>query len=120
MVLDGVEDTPTRNNTHINAFLTRSNDEEEDVALKGPLNMPELPNQPNETNFTLDALSKRLERIEQNPEEGRPMVFAEPTPGLASPTDPMDKAGTHRDKPADDKPADKYVPPESFINTWWD
>ncbi|KAK4546550.1 hypothetical protein LTR36_001767 [Oleoguttula mirabilis] len=93
MATDGIEDTPTRTNTHMNGFLTRVNDEDEDVALKGPLNMPELPNQPDETNFTLEALSKRLEQIEQHPEQGRPMVFAEPSPGLASPADPLAEAG---------------------------
>ncbi|KAK5127862.1 hypothetical protein LTR85_004979 [Meristemomyces frigidus] len=95
MAMDDIEDTPTRANTHINGFLTRSNDEEEDIALKGPLNMPELPNKPDETNFTLEALSKRLEQIEQHPEKGRPMVFAEPSPGLASPADPMEDGGSH-------------------------
>ena len=87
--MDGIEDTPTRNNTHINNYLTRSNDEEEDRALKGPLNMPELPHVPGETNFTFDMLSKRLEQIEKSPdtEAAKPMVFAQPSPGLASPTE---------------------------------
>lgn len=92
MAMDGIDDTPTRNNTHINAYLTRSNDEDEDVALKGPLNMPELPTRPDETNFTLEALSKRLEQIEQHPEEGRPLVFAERSPGLASPAELANEA----------------------------
>lgn len=85
MILDGIEDTPTRNNTHINTLLTRSNDEEEDPELKGPLNMPELPHQPDSSNFTLEMLSKRLEQIERHPEHGKPLVFAQPSPGLASP-----------------------------------
>lgn len=90
LAVDGVDDTPTRNNTHINGFLTRSNDEDEDKALKGPLNMPELPHKPDESNFTLDMLSRKLEQIEKNPEESnsRPMVFAQPSPGLASPAEP--------------------------------
>ncbi|KAF2768133.1 hypothetical protein EJ03DRAFT_251053, partial [Teratosphaeria nubilosa] len=93
MLLDGVEDTPTRNNTHINAFLTRSHDDDEDLALTGALNLPELPNKPDEGTFTVDALSKRLQQIESNPDtDGRPTVFAQPSPGLSSPTDPMDKA----------------------------
>lgn len=82
--MDGIEDTPTRNNTHINTFLTQTN-EDEDPELKGPLNMPELPHQPDSTNFTLEALSKRLEQIEKHPEHSKPLVFAQPSPGLASP-----------------------------------
>lgn len=88
MLLDGVEDTPTRHNTHINAFLTRSNNDDVDMALKGPLNMPELPNRPDESNFTLEALSKRLEQIEKDPEVAKPMIFSEPSLGLASPASP--------------------------------
>lgn len=88
--MDGIEDTPTRNNTHINTLLSQSNDEDEDVALKGPLNMPELPNNPDATNFTLDMLSRKLEKIQSNPEEGKPMVFAQPSPGLASPASELD------------------------------
>lgn len=84
---DGIEDTPTRHNTAINNFLTRSNDEDKERELKGPLNMPELPNTPGESNFTFEALSKRLEQIEHNPDEARPMVFAERSPGLASPAE---------------------------------
>lgn len=86
LTFDGIEDTPTRNNTHANTGLTKTSSEEEEKELKGPLNMPELPNKPNDTNFTLEALSKRLEQIERNPEEGRPMVFQAPSPGVASPT----------------------------------
>lgn len=87
--MDGIDDTPTRNNTHINAFLTRSNDEESEKELKGPLNMPELPHVPDESNFTFDMLSKRLEQIEKHPEDSKakPMVFMQPSPGLASPAD---------------------------------
>lgn len=85
--MDGIEDTPTRNNTHLNAFLTRSNDEEEDKELRGPLSMPELPNKPDETNFTLEALSKRLEQVAQSPDESRPTIFAQPSPGMISPAE---------------------------------
>lgn len=88
MMLDGIEDTPTRNNTHINTFLTRSHDEEEDKELEGPLNMPELPSQPGENNFTQDMLFKRLEQIASDPETNRPLVFAMPSPGLAVPDAP--------------------------------
>ena len=85
IALDGIDDTPTRHNTHINNLLTQSNDEDEDKELKGPLNMPELPHMPGETNFTMDMLSKKLEKIAQSPDEksSKPMVFATPSPGLA-------------------------------------
>lgn len=87
MGLAEIDDTPTKNNTHLNSFLAKSNDEEEDPALTGPLSMPELPNQPGEHNFTEEMLCKRLERIAQSPgtEESRPLIFATPSPGLASP-----------------------------------
>ncbi|SMR50245.1 unnamed protein product [Zymoseptoria tritici ST99CH_3D1] len=84
--LDDVEDTPTRTNTHINTLLSQTKEEDEDVALKGPLNMPELPHQADGSNFTLEMLSKKLEQIVKDPEgqSSRPMVFAQPSPGLAS------------------------------------
>lgn len=87
MSMDGLEDTPTRNNTHINLLLSRSQSNDEDEALRGPLNMPELPHNPDETNFTFEALSKKLSQIEKDPEsrDSKPMVFAQPSPGLASP-----------------------------------
>lgn len=85
--MDGIDDTPTRNNTQLNAFRSTSNDEDEDQELSGPLNMPELPNRPDATNFTLEALSKRLEQIEKNPSESAPMIFNERSPGLASPAE---------------------------------
>lgn len=89
MAVDGVEDTPTRYNTHINAFLTESRDEDNDKALSGPLNMPELPNAPSDEQFTVDMLSKRLEQISQHPDDdGRPLVFKQKSPGLASPAEP--------------------------------
>jgi len=85
MTFDGIEDTPTRNNTHINLMLTRSN---EDVSLKGPLCMPELPNRPDTSNFTLEALSKRLEQVARSPEDSRPTIYNEPSPGMLSPSEP--------------------------------
>ncbi|KAM3417047.1 hypothetical protein BST61_g8628 [Cercospora zeina] len=87
--MDGIEDTPTRHNTHVNAYLTQSSDEEEDMPLKGPLNMPELPHRPDDNNFTLDALSHRLQEISEHPDEekSKPLVYAKPSPGLASPAD---------------------------------
>lgn len=110
--MDGIEDTPTRNNTHINAFLTRSNDEEEDKELKGPLNMPELPHQAGEENFTFEMLSKKLEQIEKNPqaETAKPMVFAQPSPGLAS---PAERAGPSPPKQNEGIISPKTVPPAS-------
>lgn len=87
MTMDGVEDTPTRHNTHLNSYLTQSNDEDEDRELKGPLMLPELPHRPGDSNFTLDALSKKLEHIQHHPEDSKPLVFSQPSPGLASPVD---------------------------------
>jgi len=89
LMLDGPEDTPTRHNTHINVLLTKSNEDEEDVPLKGPLSMPELPNQPDESNFTLEALSRRLEQVACSPEKARPAIFAQPSPGMVSPAEPV-------------------------------
>ena len=88
MAMDGMEDTPTRNNTHLNNYFSMQqsqDDDNGDDSLTGPLNLPELPHKPDETNFTLDALSKKLHQIEVHPERGRPMVFNQKSPGLASP-----------------------------------
>ncbi|KAK0337843.1 hypothetical protein LTR59_009347 [Friedmanniomyces endolithicus] len=104
--LDGSEDTPTRHNTHINIFLTRNREGEEDIPLKGPLSMPELPNNPDELNFTLEALSKRLEQVAMSPKESRPMVFAQKSPGLASPAES-----------ADDQPSKSESPPAGFVQS---
>ena len=85
---DDIEDTPTRHNTHINAaYLTKCNDEDEDLELKGPLNLPELPNEPGEHNFTQEMLCRRLERIAKTPdhEYSRPLIFAQPSPGMVTP-----------------------------------
>lgn len=99
MSIDGIEDTPTRNNTSINAFLTQCNDEDNDRALNGPLNMPELPSKPSDTNFTLEALSRRLEQIEHDPEQSKPLIFATPSPGLASPHDEIKTLGSDQVSP---------------------
>ena len=108
--IDGIDDTPTRTNTNLNLYLTRSHDADEDAALKGPLNMPALPNQPSETNFTFEALAKRLQQIEQHPEKALPSIFAEPSPGMLSPADASEGAV--------EETAEKYVF-ASFVNTWW-
>lgn len=86
--MDGIEDTPTRNNTHINK--TRSHDEEGgDRELSGPLNLPELPHEMGEANISLDMLSKRLQNLSEHPDESdsRPLVFKQKSPGLASPVE---------------------------------
>ncbi|KAK5688646.1 hypothetical protein LTS10_000624 [Elasticomyces elasticus] len=93
-LLDGSEDTPTRHNTNINLYLVRSQEGGEDVPLKGPLSLPELPNKPEDSHFTLEALSRRLEQVARSPEEARPMVFAQKSPGLASPAEPADSDPT--------------------------
>jgi len=68
-------DTPTRNNTELNANL--ADEEDEDGALKGPLHMPELPTTPSdaEENFTIHALTARLRHIEEHPEENEPLAL---------------------------------------------
>lgn len=99
MTLTEIEDTPTKNNTHINSILTKHDDKDEDPALTGPLSMPELPGRPGEHNFTEEMLFKRLEQIAQSPgtEEARPLIFSQPSPGLATP-EPTDgsPAEVHR------------------------
>ncbi|KAK1820811.1 hypothetical protein LTR12_004837 [Friedmanniomyces endolithicus] len=104
MNLDGSEETPTRRNTHINIFLTREREGEEDIPLKGPLSMPELPNNPDGSNFTLEALSQRLEQVAKSPNESRPMVFAQKSPGLASPAES-----------AEEQPSKSESPPAGFV-----
>jgi hypothetical protein len=110
MSMDGIEDTPTRNNTHINTYLTRSNDEDEDRELKGPLNMPELPHVPDDANFTFDMLAKKLEKLEKDPESAKPMVFKQPSPGLASPVE-------------EERKGDEFLSPKSTASCvyllWW-
>ena len=91
--MDGMHDTPTKNNTQINQLRSRSDSEDHERELNGPLNMPELPNKPDQTNFTLEALSRRLEQIEQNPDQSTPFVFTERSQGLPSPAaEPEDGA----------------------------
>ena len=90
--MDGSDDSPTRTNTHLNLYLTRSNDDDDDKALTGPLNMPALPNAPGESNFTFEALAKRLEQIEKHPEKALPTIYAQPSPGMLSPADTSEGA----------------------------
>ena len=96
LAIDGSEDTPTRTNTHLNLYLTQSNDDDNDLALKGPLNMPALPNQPGEANFTFEALAKRLEQIEQHPEKALPTIYAVPSPGMLTPADVSEGAANEQ------------------------
>lgn len=89
LAMDGIEDTPTRNNTHLNnIYLTQDQHENGgDQELTGPLNLPELPHAPGDGNFSLDMLSKRLQSLSEHPEESesKPLVFKQKSPGLASP-----------------------------------
>ena len=91
MAYDGMNDTPTRRNTQVNDLLTQHHARDDDPALTGPLSLPELPSRPDQANFTLDALSRRLEQIESHPDdrESKPLVFSQPSPGLASPAEPV-------------------------------
>lgn len=82
---DKLADTPTRSNTHQNTMLAATNgseEEDEDRALTGPLNMPELPNVPGEINFTMEMLDRKLKDVEEHPESNRPLVMQVPSPGL--------------------------------------
>ncbi|GAM87172.1 hypothetical protein ANO11243_051930 [Dothideomycetidae sp. 11243] len=69
----GLEDTPTRQNTAKNFALGK--DLDEDPGLSGPLRLPELPTTPNAENFTFDALTARLQYIEEHPDENRPLAL---------------------------------------------
>ncbi|EME83820.1 uncharacterized protein MYCFIDRAFT_207071, partial [Pseudocercospora fijiensis CIRAD86] len=103
MSMDGIEDTPTRHNTHINTLLTQhSDDDEDDMPLKGPLHLPELPHQPDATNFTLDALTHRLEHIEKHPDadDARPTVYSRPTPGVGSPANEVENKASDETSPS--------------------
>ena len=69
-----LDDTPTRRNTARNVALSR--DEDGDHGLIGPLKLPELPNAPDAENFTIDALTTRLQYIENHPDENRPLALS--------------------------------------------
>lgn len=84
-VSDGIDETPTRTNTHLNTLLSSKTEADEDIPLKGALSMPELPNAPGEHNFTIDALTAKLAHIESNPEENQPMVLNQSSPGVYVP-----------------------------------
>jgi len=66
-------DTPTKLNTERNLVI--EDEDDGDVALKGPLHMPELPNTPGEGNFTMDMLTARLKNIEEHPEDNEPLAL---------------------------------------------
>lgn len=79
---DKLGDTLTRANTEHNISMVQTDGTSEgDSPLKGPLNMPELPNKPGEENFTLDCLAARLKEIEDHPDDHQPMVLRQPSPG---------------------------------------
>ena len=87
MTHDGTDETPRRNTTHIDTHPVRSNHEDDDRALTGPLSMPELPLVPSDANFTFDMLSKKLEQIEKDGDTAKPTIFKQPSPGMVSPSD---------------------------------
>lgn len=49
--------------------------EADDAALQGPLRMPQLPTEADSNTFTVDALTARLQQIEDNPHENEPAVL---------------------------------------------
>ncbi|PNS19488.1 hypothetical protein CAC42_7332 [Sphaceloma murrayae] len=71
--LGALEATPTRSNTHRNMSIAT---DDEDVALSGPLRLPELPSNPGSENFTMDALTARLQYIEEHPDESLPLAMS--------------------------------------------
>lgn len=75
-------DTPTRSNTFANESLPDGLDG--DRPLKGPLNMPELPNIPGEENFTMAMLDAKLNDLIDHPEDSKPMVLQVPSPEFAA------------------------------------
>lgn len=79
-VSERLSDTPTRANTQLNALLSEGS--EDDKPLKGPLNMPGLPNNPGAENFTMEMLDARLKDVEDHPEENQPLVLQVPSPGV--------------------------------------
>ena len=73
---DRTTDTPTKSNTKQNILEAQRNGlDDEDRPLKGPLFMPELPNQLGDEHFSLDALCARLKYIEDDPDENQPLVL---------------------------------------------
>ncbi|PSK34939.1 hypothetical protein B9Z65_1522 [Elsinoe australis] len=71
--LDTLEVTPTRVNTERNR--TMSQDSEDDIALSGPLRLPELPGKPTSENFTMEALTAKLQYIGEHPDENQPLAL---------------------------------------------
>ncbi|KAF2862441.1 hypothetical protein K470DRAFT_256073 [Piedraia hortae CBS 480.64] len=82
---DCERDTPTRNNTDINHKLTQFTKEDEDKGLSGPLTLENKPSRSGPGHIRFDDLVRRMEEIAQ--ESQRPSVFANPSPGLASPVE---------------------------------
>ncbi|KAF2150497.1 hypothetical protein K461DRAFT_269940 [Myriangium duriaei CBS 260.36] len=69
-----LDDTPTRRNTARNLALP--NEVDDDPGLSGPLRLPELPTTPGDENFTIDALTARLQYIEEHPDESEPLALS--------------------------------------------
>ncbi|KAF2220193.1 hypothetical protein BDZ85DRAFT_267324 [Elsinoe ampelina] len=74
LLVEALEATPTRRNTARNKSMT--SDDEEDICLSGPLRLPELPSKPSSENVTMDALTARLQYIEEHPDESQPLVLS--------------------------------------------
>ncbi|KAF4553230.1 Hypothetical protein D9617_7g029570 [Elsinoe fawcettii] len=74
LFLEALEATPTRRNTARNKSMV--SDDDEDIALSGPLRLPELPSKPSSENFTMDALTARLQYIEEHPDENQPLALS--------------------------------------------
>ncbi|KAG8624262.1 hypothetical protein KVT40_007329 [Elsinoe batatas] len=74
LLFEALEATPTRRNTARNKSML--SDDEEDICLAGPLRLPELPSKPSSENFTMDALTARLQYIEEHPDESQPLVLS--------------------------------------------
>ncbi|KAF1344556.1 hypothetical protein BDV97DRAFT_402339 [Delphinella strobiligena] len=123
----GALDTPTRSNTARNESLADS--AEEDRPLKGPLMMPELPNQPGQENFTMHMLEAKLQDLVEHPEDSEPMVLKLPTPAQEDgpgdePITALDKGTDHVQNLAaeqnnrddkDDKPATQPVSSDARV-----
>ncbi|KAK4984257.1 hypothetical protein LTR50_006704 [Elasticomyces elasticus] len=81
------DSTPTRKNTMHNLSLASGNisNESGDRRLRGALNLPGLPNQAEDGTFTADMLTSKLQDVAEHPDENRPLVMSEQSPGLYNP-----------------------------------
>ena len=78
--LEDHDDTPTRINTRQNAALAEmiGHNGDGDAVLKGPLNMPALPQEPGEGDFTMEMLTAKLTDVSKHPDENQPLALQEP------------------------------------------